>query len=758
MSTGKLPIKAIFFVGLILGAGVVLGVTLGPGDAGAVSDGVPYGAPDGMNATIAGDTNVIMETDVLIPDSQTVAMQTEAGNITFQSSGPAWATVHTSNITGTYTNVTEIDASSNDITINPEDKRSITVGKQINRIEFRNAGIDNGQVDFVYAGSSGESKVVVRGLAANTQIGAVDKTHGGLLDVTTTDSNGVATFTNLSNSEHAVSLETSDGGPSLSNLQDDGSTRYENQTISVDVDDPDFPDDTATVDFYVDGTVRETKTVSSAGTVSATIGPLADGSYDYHVEAEDEYGQTDSTGTNSFTIDHHDPVITDIQPSGDLDNEPSQISAQVNDTDFAKDGDSITVDIILDGSTVDTQTISSNSTVTTSMPSDGQLAGSHTIQIDATDEYGQTTSESTNYAVPDTLYVRNETQYSQLVGANGEVQFYGENEIYTRTASDGTINLTNLPVNQDFIVEIEPTDSNYTTRTTYIESIYEQQNAFVLNTSVYNTIESRFVLEDPTGQYGSETVLKIKRGINQSGNTNYQTIVADEFGVEGVTAVLQEGQRYELSVVGETQSQDVGPYRADTSETVAVEPGQPTIDLQQVEAGYGYGASIKDIENSENSTLEYAYSDPQELTDKITVFIHERGNKSNKLQPNETAFNLGVYSGQALLDANESETEWVVDFVIERNGETTLLSDISSNTQDLTLPIDAGWQATIGVAMIILFAGAFSVLNARIGAVILSMVGGVMWYIGWLGGIATGATVAIAILIATISYMYSGGR
>jgi len=758
MSNSRLPIKAIFFVGLILGAGVVLGVTYADGDAGTVSDGVTIGSPSGMNATINGETNVILETDVLYPDSQTVQFKTEAGNITFQSSGTAYATVDKSNITGTYTNVTSIDATSNDVTVNPEDKRSITVGKDIDRIEFRNAGIDNGQIDFVYSGTSGESKVVVRDLSPDTSIRAVDKTHGGVLDTTTTDSNGVATFTNLSNSEHAVSLETSEGGPSLSNLQDDGTTRTENQTLSVDVDDPDFPDDTVTLEWYVDGTLEETTTADTAGTYSVTVGPYSDGDHDYYVEATDKDGQTTTSGTKTFTIDHHDPVITDIQPSGDLDSEPSQISAQVNDTDFVKDGDSLTVDIILDGSQIDTQTISSNSTVTTAMPSSGQTGGSHNIEIEATDSYSQTTSEATSYAVPDTLFVRNETNYTQLVDANGEVRIYGEDQIYTRSASGGTLDLDNLPVNQDFIVEVEPTDSNYTTRTVYIESIYEQQNVYLLNTSVYTTIESRFVLEDPTGQYGSETVLKIQRGITINGTTTYQTIVADEFGTEGVTAVLQEGQRYELSVTGATQSQSVGPYRAATSETVAVEPGQPTIDLQQVDSGYAYGGSIKDIENSDNSTLEYAYSDPQEITDKITVFIHERNNKSNQLQPNETAFNLGVYSGQVKLDANESGTEWQVDFIVERDGETILLSDINSNTKDLTLPIDSGWQATIGIGMLILFAGAFSVLNARIGAVILSLVGGVLWYIGWLGGIATGATVTIAILVATISYMYSGGR
>jgi len=752
MSNTRLPIKTIFFVGLILGAGVVLGVTFNSGDAGTVSDGVTIGSPGGMNATINGETNVILETDVLYPDSQTVQFKTEAGNITFQSSGTAYATVDKSNITGTYTNVTDIGATSNDITINPEDKRRITVGKQIDRIEFRDAGIDNGQIDFVYAGTSGQSKVVVRGLAANTQIGAIDKTNGGVLEVTTTDSNGVATFTNLSNSEHAVGLETSDGGPTLSNLQDDDSLRYENQTLSVDVDDPDFPDDNVTVEFSVDGTVRETKTVSSAGTVSATVGPLSDGSHDYSVSAEDAYGQTDSTGTQSFTIDHYNPQVSNVQPSGDLSTEPTEISAQVNDTDFAFDGDTLTVEFILDGSTVDTQTINSNQTVTTSMPSSGKTGGSHSVDISVTDDYSQTESGSSSYRVPDTFFIRNETNFTQLVPADGEVRFFGEDQIYTRTAGNGKIDLTGLPVSQDFIVEVEPSDNNYTTRTVYIESIFEQQNAFVLNTTAYSTIESRFILNDPTGQYDSETVLKIRRGINASGKTTFQTIVADKFGTEGVTATLQEGVRYELSVTSEDNAQVVGPYRAATSETITVEPGSPAINLSQSQDGYRYGSVL------DNTTLQYAYSDPTQSTDKLTVWIYERGNKSNQLQANQTAFDLGNFSAQTSLSINESQKTWVVAFVVDRNGETFVLPMIKSNTKDLTLPIDSGWQATIGIGMLILFAGAFSVLNARIGAVVLSLVGGVLYYVGWLGGIATGATVVISIFIAVISYMYSGAR
>jgi len=758
MSKSDVPIKAIFMVGMILGAGIVAAVTFSPGDAGTVSDGVPYGA-DGMNATIEGETDVIMESDVLYPDSSTVDIKSEAGNISFSSSGPAWASVSTSNITGTYTNLTNIDAQ-NDITADPEDKQQIIVGGNIDHVAWKDTGgiaTDDNTIDFVYGGASGTSKITIGGVSSNTQIAAIDADTNAVLDVATSDGSGTITFDSLDNSDHAVTLQTSSGGPSLddSSMSPTGDNlRYEDQTLSIDLSDPDLPDDEITLEWYVDGTKQDTTTVTSGGTKTVTVGPLADGNHDWYVVATDAYGQSDTSATKTFEIDHHDPQASDIKPSDILNAEPSQISATINDTDFAKDGDSLSVDIILDGSTIDTQTVNSNQSISTSMPSSGKTGGSHDIQIDISDSYGQSASFTESYQVPDTFYIRNETNHSQLVPADGEVRFYAENNdtVYSRTAPGGTLDLDGLPVNQDFIVEIQPTEDNYTTRTVYIESIFEQQSAYVLNTSAYSTIESRFRLEDPTGQYDSETLLKIQKPIEINGNTRYQTIVADRFGVEGVTATLEEGQRYSLAVSSDSDSQTVGPYRAAVSETVDVQPGTSEI-LQDVgEEAYKNGWYKESV--LKNTTLEYAYSDLEEETDKLVIYIHERGNESNQLTANQTYLDIGNATGQVSLSVNESKKEWVVKYVVTRNGETYVLRDQLANTKDLTLPIDSGWQLTFGIALLILFAGAFSVLNARIGAVIVSLVGGLLWWIGFLGTATTGIAVAVAIFLSILAYMY----
>jgi hypothetical protein len=471
------------------------------------------------------------------------------------------------------------------------------------------------------------------------------------------------------------------------------------------------------------------------------------------VVATDAYGQTDTSPTASVTVNHYSPVVTDISPSGPQSAKPSQITADVNDTDFAVDGDTLSVEILLDGTTLSTQTLNDNTTVSASIPQSGQTGGEHTITIEADDAYGQTEITSATYSVPTNFTIRAERDHDKLIPADGRVTFFTEDQVYTRQAPDGYFDLTGLPVNEEFIVRVEPTDGNYTTRTIYIESIYEQQAAYVLNTSAVSTVESRFVLNDPTGQYTSESLIKIKRPINISGNTRYQIIVSDEFGSEGVTAVLQENIRYEIAVASDTASQTIGPYRADVSETVEVTPGSPAVENLTVTQIGGAVSNPLVGATLDNDTLEYQYADPTGETDTLTVYIHERGEPNTLLQPNQTYMSLGNASGMASLTKNETTREWVITYVVERNGETSVWSTVLSNRKSLGPPVGENWQVMIGIGLLVLFAGTFSVLNAGIGAVLVSLIGGLLWWLGFLGPATSAIGITIALMVSVVGYM-----
>jgi len=561
------------------------------------------------------------------------------------SDNPVHAEVYTNNMTGTWTNVTDITVGGNWLEMYPEDKQRVDTRGDTDDLYMQDMAIGDGQTDFVINGT-GTGTLKIYGLDANTQVAAVDKNTNAVLGTNTTTSNGVL-WIDISLSSHTVTLQSGDGLPQLSNEQPTGTQSTTPSQVSIDVNDTDFPNDQVDVTFYLDGNQVGTDTLTSNGTASTSISPSP---------------------------------------------------------------------------------------------------GTHTVEANATDSYGQYAVKEWSFGVPNTLYLRNETQPSQIIKDDMNVSFYERDGdyIFSRDTSDGTIDMSGLNTTE-YIATVKPQNSSWTQRTVYIPDIAEVQDIYLLNTTVYETVTTRFVLNDPTAQYTSRSLLIIKRDINNT----FQRIVADEFGAEGLTATLQKNTRYRL-VVRNRQgvSQTVGPYRGELNETVDVVPGEPTIPLEGSADGWSSNAGLN------NQTLEYRYSDPENETDKVKVWIHERNNKSNQLRPNTTYFNLGNFSARLTLTANESQKEWVVVYIIDRNDETFTKPHVLSNRPDILPPLAKEWLWIPAVLVLFMTAGAFSVLNVGVGSVVTSLMGGIFWWLGLLNGAATAAGVALAIFLSVMLHIY----
>jgi hypothetical protein len=216
---------------------------------------------------------------------------------------------------------------------------------------------------------------------------------------------------------------------------------------------------------------------------------------------------------------------------------------------------------------------------------------------------------------------------------------------------------------------------------------------------------------------------------------------------------LEEGQRYRLRIRNARgTTQIVGPYRADVSETVTVRPGTPEIAIGSLEDGFATNAALS------NRTLEWRYTDPDNETDRLDMAIYERGNASNQLVANETYFDLGNASRSLTLDENESKLTWVVRFEIERNGKTLVKTELVSNRPEVLPDLAPEWRLISGILLLLLSAGAFSLLNAGVGAVVVSTEGALLWYIGWLDGATSGVLVVISLFVAVMVNLYSSGR
>jgi len=647
VSRRQLGLLATAAVALLLLATPVLGALVAPVP---VSGTVTVASNSGPSVAVSGADQ--LDSESIFVNDTALNVTTEDGGAVFSSSSATQASVESSNLTGTTTTVTGIDAAGSALTIDPEDKDAISVEGDLERITFRDPTVDDGTDDFTYAGTSGTTTVTVRGVPSDTSLRAVDSS-GTILAVATSNSNGVVTFSAMPNSVHNVEIETGGGSPILSDPQPDGNVSATPSEFSVFVEDSDFPGDNVTVEFFYEG---------------------------------------NSIGTNSTTSD------------GRM-------------------------------STSNVPTITS---------------GVHEWSAIATDEQGNTDVINATVGVPGTLFLRNETNPSELVDSpvNVTVSFKNGTTVTTREVSDGTVNMSGLPTT-DFIVTAEASQ-NYTKRVRYFESIVGDRSVYMLNQTEYATVETRYVLDDPTGEYPANSFVILKKPIERNNTTEYRTMYSDRFGVEGVTADLEEDQRYLVFVQSpDGDTQEVGPYRSDVGEEVTVRPGAPAIEFGTYEQGWAANAALT------NQTLSYGYSDPDNLSTQVTVWIHERNNESNRLRPNVTYYDLGTATGSVGLTQEEAETSWMVNFVVDRDGEEFVAQVAVGDRPNLVPTMSEEWRLIAGVGLLLISAGVFSILNRGIGAVIVAIEGGLLWWSGWLGGATTGAAVVLALFVAVIAHFYT---
>lgn len=200
--------RTLFIIGLVIGfvAMPALAATFSPapGDAGKVSDGVPFQSPDGMTVTLTGNSNVTMEN--LFPASDRVQLNTSAGgNITFESTTAANATIAVTEIEGKWTNVTSVDPNGSYLTIIPADKQQIAVRNDTTDIRVTDMVVDDGGVDFVISGT-GTATIRITDLPQTTTLNAVNES-GQTVATNTTTANGVVVF-NIPTSTQTLSLQT----------------------------------------------------------------------------------------------------------------------------------------------------------------------------------------------------------------------------------------------------------------------------------------------------------------------------------------------------------------------------------------------------------------------------------------------------------------------------------------------------------------------------------------------------------------------
>lgn len=439
------------------------------------------------------------------------------------------------------------------------------------------------------------------------------------------------------------------------------------------------------------------------------------------------------------------PVIESYSPENndEIQSGTVSLSATISDEDFgypwAKE-----INVSFYDTNNDTRLYSENVSANNPITYEWEVGdGIQSYNVTTSSSYGENSSTSDIRIIGSGATAVRDEQTGDLVQTNVETTLFGANgQIYERNTSDGILDYSDI---NDQAYTIQVTSGSHYTRTRYVESLDELSTLFVLSDSV-NTITTQFNLDDTTGEYDSDSILVIDRPIDTGNGTQFRTIIADQFGTEGLSAELEQDRRYRVTIRnGGGRMQVLGPYRGAVSETVTVSPGSGTIEIES-EGTWSAGAM------QVGDTIRVAYEDPIDATDSVSISIHERGNQSNALVANDTFDSPSNLSAEYSVPEQYNGSNWIVQVTVDRDGESTAVTYVVGPQQTIVpANLDPMWQQAFGVVILLTFGLAFTTLNRAAGAIALGCVGGLLWWIGWLAG-ATAGVAVVAYLFIAIAY------
>jgi len=488
-----------------------------------------------------------------------------------------------------------------------------------------------------------------------------------------------------------------------------------------------------TFDFslqYNDGAqwqTYETLTASSSGTVTSTVDDTTASTYqswrlqaDFSVDGAVTGLTIDSI---DFRADTVAPSVSLLQPAdGETFYEkPIHLEATVSDDDFdTVQGDSLTVDFV-DGSgvTIDSQTISEAGNVSTTY--NDPVAGENEWSVTVTDDYGNTvTSATRTFTTPEQLEIRDEQNPDTLITNPGsaEVRFYTDSDqVYTRSPDNGTISLAGLPADETFVAAVSV--EGYETRTITIDSLLEQQTAYLLSENA-TVAEVDFELNDQTNQFpADQTTLFVQRAITRNNSTAWRTIVGERFGATGtVPTTLAAGDRYRLKV--RNRDGDMRALGSYVAAGAAIEPlriGQVTFQGAQ-DSGASFSSRFDST--SESEAVDLRYIDPSGDTDELNVTVRRQDANNTVVFEDSISGPITTYRERiptSALPDHTDDSSYQVEYSAARSGAAVPISgnrtigDVPSVATDW--PVDPQFLNIAGYLTVLALFGAMVILSPR---------------------------------------------
>lgn len=369
------------------------------------------------------------------------------------------------------------------------------------------------------------------------------------------------------------------------------------------------------------------------------------------------------------------------------------------------------------------------------------------------------TTVSARIAEMGTLFIREElSPHDKITGCTAQGTFFETGDssnptILNKTDSDtnGEIDLTGLPVDEEFAVQIQCAGSH--NRTILLPDLSQQETVYLLNRSD-DTVTVTFDIQDNTGDFSSAgTDFVIQRAINHSifnsGGFTWDNMAGDEIGAASeVRAVLNHEARYRLKITNDdNETRILGAHVAEANTTVTIRINSISTTADQTQ---GYFWNFTRINSSGTQMVQFVYNDTQDETTQVELTIHEYGNASRTLHDQTHTGTYGELVVTEQLTGDDRNRTWVAVFTATRDGDTVTGRQVAGRqTNPLGINLDDDWKHRIALLSLVLLG--FLVgggINPQLGSLTVVAAAGMWWYIEWMPTEVTAAAILIAALVA----------
>jgi hypothetical protein len=210
--------------------------------------------------------------------------------------GPAGSSATITGPSSTAPTLSSIDTAGGTLEANTTGIQTTGVNGSITSITYQDVDLQSSTTEFDV---SGTGTLFVHGFSAGKWI-RVNRSNGDDTLVQA-DGSGVAAISISSGAE--LTLVEDAGAPTLSNPSPTGGEEFSTTDVELSVDVTDGDLDTAnenvTLEWYVDGSLDGTTTVTSNGTANYTTSVIEGGTHEWYVVATDSTGETDQSGSSS---------------------------------------------------------------------------------------------------------------------------------------------------------------------------------------------------------------------------------------------------------------------------------------------------------------------------------------------------------------------------------------------------------------------------------------------------------------------------